>query len=118
MARLAYIYKNPTFAGCSNDGISDKYDQVLIVTANEQSDEPNAVRIVRRGLGSRVIFHAEPVNSPSGTVGAMAGGSFINLDGVVASYLYPEYPELADFYGAIALHDRYETPAEYAHYSN
>lgn len=118
MARTEYIYKNPTFAGCSNKGISDTFDEVIVVGADEVSDAPNAVRIIRRTIGNRVVFHAEPVNGKAGTVGAMSGGSFISVNSITAR-LYPEFSqELTDFYGLISLHDRYETQAEYNTFSN
>jgi len=116
MSRIAYIYKNPLFSTASNKGISQFYDEVEVVANGEESDSPNAVRIVRRVLGGRVLFHAEPIHKPAGAVGPMAGGSAIAID-ALGAYLYPEYPEIEHFYGLIKLHDRFETPAEYEKYS-
>ena len=117
MSRTEYVYTNPTFATASNKGISESFANVEVVAANETSDAPNAVRIVRRGFGKRVLFHAEPINQPEGAVGPMAGGAAISVGSMTAA-LYPEYPELAEFYGLINLHDRFETAEEYALFSN
>lgn len=115
--RTARIFKNDLFKSSSNKGISETFDEVVVVPEGETSDKPNAVRIVRRNFGSRTLFHAEPVNQPQNAVGPMAGGSYIALDSLAAA-LYPSFAaELEDFYGAISFHDRFETTAEYASYS-
>jgi len=113
MARTGNVYKNAgSDYDCTNGGISSKYDKVVFVANGEQSDEPNAVRIIRRGFGSRIVFHAEPIAQDGTLINGMAGGNFVSFDSLVAD-MYPEYPELQDFYGLIALHDRSETQAEY-----
>jgi hypothetical protein len=115
--RTARIFKNDLYKSSSNKGISETFDEVVVVPEGETSDKPNAVRIVRRSIGSRTIFHAEPVNQPKNSVGPMSGGSYVALDGIIST-MYPSFAaELEDFYGAINLHDRFETASEYISYS-
>lgn len=106
----------------SNNGISARHDEVVVIPAGSEDHpdaaKPNAVRIVERTMGGRKLWHAEPINpfgDPSNRVGPMMGGTFIPLQGY--TFNLPEFPGLDEFYGAIALHDRFETVAEYDSYS-
>jgi hypothetical protein len=109
------IYKH-NGQDCSNRGLSSAFDSVVVVPEGHTDPAPNAVRIVKRRMGGRVLFHAEPIHFVKpGAVGPMMGGTYINLTGY--TFNLPEHPELDDFYGAVALHDRFETVEEYAHFS-
>jgi hypothetical protein len=97
----------------SNGGISSKFDEVILVTGEDinPAAPENAVVLVKREFGDRTIFHLEPVHVPEGVVGPIAGGTFAATYGTIPGLPY-------EFYGALALHDRFETPEEYARYSN
>lgn len=94
----------------SNGGLSSKFDEVVLIDLDDYehvSDTPeNAVLLVKRTYGDRTIYHLEPVHVPEGMVGPMAGGSYAASAGTIPGLPY-------EFYGALALHDRFETQAQY-----
>lgn len=112
MGITASIYKDRG-RSCANGGISDTYDQVTIVNAPgpfEPSDDAPAVELVPGNLPGTV--KAVPTDKPEGAVGPMMGGSYIATSD-------SRFSELASsicgtkFYGAVPLHDRYETREQY-----
>lgn len=103
MGMIAYIYKNGT--DCSNNGISSKYDQVVITNVPgpfEPSDEYPAVKLVK-GYRNTVKIVPEGVNESS----VMFGGSYISTSDSRFSRAVENIIG-ADFYGAVAFHDRIE----------
>lgn len=98
----------PSHGDSSNGGLSSKFDAVVIYTDDEPiTDAPeNAVRLVRRIIGSREVLHLEPIHRPEDdrTVGPMAGGTY------VSSY---DYGVFGVGYVALSLHDRFESQALY-----
>ena len=74
--------------------------------------ERPAVKLVFRTIGGEKIVHAEPIEPVKpGNIGYMDGGCFIaTSDSRLGEYLRQNG---VSSYGAIALHDRQETPAEY-----
>lgn len=94
---------------CTLNGISSKHDHLIIVgegiperyEGNE--DGSNVVKLVKRFIGGRDYFHAEPINKPKNTVGAMFGGNYLNATGSMIANL--DYP--------ISIHDRFETQEMY-----
>ena len=98
---LAFILRQGQ--DCSNKGISSRADQVIIIGEGipqifEASETAPAVRLMKRG--DRII--AVPVNQPEGMLGPMMGGTFIYTSDSRFPAGYP-----------IALHDRFETQAQY-----
>ena len=115
---IASILVDKQIGNCSNGGLSEGHDCVTIVDMGRDSevfevkpDRP-AVKLVFRTIGSSRIVHAEPVEPVKpGHIGYMAGGSFITTsDSRLGEYLRSRG---VDMYGAISLHDRQETQAEY-----
>lgn len=110
----AYIYKNPLFSKCSNGGISEKYDEVYYETDEGiyevPEDTPNLVKFEK---GAFDTIHAVPYKDvPEGKVGWSMGGSFVgDSDGRFERAIQKATGSY--FYGAVALHDRCETQAEY-----
>jgi hypothetical protein len=103
------IFK-PSFGDCSNQGISSRCSEVVLVgdgmpELSEATEARPAVRIVRRMLPSKLhdgarfeYLHAEPVEGKdSARVGWMFGGTCIYTSD---SRFPSEYP--------IKLHDRQE----------
>lgn len=109
---LASIYKDRG-KSYSNGGISERYDEVLVVGDGIEGPfkERPGLPVVQIVPGHRDGFRAIPVLGWEGaaivrgqTVGPMFGGCFIHTsDSRFASV----------FGGPVPLHDRYETPAEY-----
>lgn len=101
---VAYIYRAEG-QRCSNGGLSDKVDQVLVVGDGipevfEESPDHPAVWLEVRGPG---YVAAKPFEVPEGAVGPMFGGAFVHCGDSRFPIPYP-----------IRLHDRFETPAQYA----
>lgn len=105
----ADIYKH-SGQDFSNGGISSRCNEVTIVgpgipEVHEANEHAPAVRINVRQIGGPVVS-LEPVDKPSGVVGPMAGGCYV---GTCDSRLR----EAIGFYGAVSLHDRFETQEQY-----
>lgn len=113
-----YIYKNATFAGCSNDGISSRCNEVTLIGDGipqmwEPSTDKPAVRLEKGPYDS---VRAVPVDQPANSMGPMNGGAFISCsDSRFCSAIKKLLGK--DFYGAVPLHDRFETAEEYKRYS-
>ena len=92
---------------CTNDGISSKYDTLLLACDEgfldvDESDPPeNLVKINKRFLGGAYVYRVVPYNKPTGA-GWMFGGNFAYTSDSRFHRM------LGDVYGAIAIHDRQE----------
>ncbi|GHU75909.1 hypothetical protein FACS1894188_07610 [Clostridia bacterium] len=111
-----HIYSNPLFRGCSNGGISENFETILVEhprgNIQVDTDNPpfNLCRIVTRSIGCRVYKHIEPcVPTKEGCVGYMSGGSF-------ASSSDARFFEISDY--PLAIHDRQETAEQYEQMSH
>ena len=108
----ASIFIDELIGECSNGGISSRCKAVTVVGIPDAEifsageDRP-AVKLVKRQIMGKTVVHAEPVEAPpQGCVGWMMGGSYISTsDG--------RFGRAVGFYGAVALHDRCETPEQY-----
>ena len=105
------VYKNPSYKGCSNGGLTEKYDELLLICDDGcieiDMDNPpeNLVKIVIRNLFGKEYKHIEPYAKPK-HLGWMAGGAI----GYTSDSRFPsEYP--------LQIHDRQETSEEYEMYS-
>lgn len=112
---------------CANGGISDSFDDVLCIGPREELPEgfKPALPIVRiiehpavRGQPLAIPVMETPGGpqivggSKKGMIGPMSGGCYVSS----SDSRFSEMVRQAcgrDFYGAVALHDRYETPAQY-----
>lgn len=102
-ALSAYVFKNPVFSDCSNGGISEKYDKLLLVGKGVEGyikvdlDNPpeNLVCLVKRGDYQFV----EPIDgcSVNGDLWYMSGGSFCYTSDRRFPSRYP-----------LSIHDRHE----------
>lgn len=128
MGLRADIYESKAIGNCSAGGISSRCKSVTVVKAfgqnvegpSEPSEDAPAVVIQDGPLGS---VNAVPASQeqpgewsperPSHMVGPMSGGTFISTSDARFSDLLEgrlQYP------AAVSLHDRFETPAQYASY--
>ena len=107
----------------SNGGVSERVDQLTLVNVEGPSEPtedapaamllPNAMRTVRVIPALRVNDGWVPLGATGDkTVGPMAGGAYV----ASSDSRFSEAVEKLlghTFYGAVALHDRYETPEQY-----
>ena len=111
MGVMAKIYRTESLAGCANGGISEAYNAVTIINLDgpvKPSPERPAVRLVRRQIGRRTYVHIEPWEPVGeGLIGYMSGGAFIYSHD-------PQFKQAVGHDAPVPLHDRVETPAEYA----
>lgn len=103
------IFKDSKIGDCSNNGISSRYTEVLLIcdegfiNIDENNPPENLVKLVTRNLFGREHKHIEPVARPTG-VGWMSGGSLVySCDSRFRRM--SEYP--------LCLHDRQETQEQY-----
>lgn len=109
MALLAHICKTDRDIDTSNDGISNRYSQVILTNVAEGSDLdavypfiPRA-KVAKRTFGEREVFHIEPEDQRPESEGYYcAGGAY------VASSDSRFSDAVGGIYGAIPLHDRFE----------
>jgi len=97
------VYSNEQFR-CSNGGISEKYDELLLLhergNLDIEGDEENLCKVVHRVINGLDIYHIQPVAIPEKWY--MFGGSFAySCDARFAELVGGQY-------GAIAIHDRVE----------
>lgn len=109
---ICSIYQDKDGVNCSNNGISSKYKDVLVIMAEGEGqvfdEDPKrpTVKIVRRIIQGKEYIHAEPVNPiKSENIGYMFGGCFIFSSDSRFSRFISQYP--------VALHDRQESQEEY-----
>lgn len=102
------IYRNARSGyDCTNGGVSSKaVEGILVGDGIEGPNEPRegqvVFRLVKRMLGGKPYFHAEPdVPVPAGHVGYMFGGNFLYTSDSRLRRIC-EYP--------IPIHDRSEVP--------
>lgn len=106
------VYKSPAYEGCSNGGITERFDRLLLVCedgfieVDETNPPENLVRIVTRFFGFGQYKYIEPWASPdSGCAGWMAGGALAySCDSRFRGM--SEYP--------LSVHDRQETQEQYS----
>ncbi len=100
---------------CSNYGISNRYNEILLVCdeGNIEIDETNLPEnlckiVEHRVFGEKVYAHVEPVAKPNG-IGWMAGGCVVYTcdSRFRTKSMYP-----------LCLHDRCESQEEYNILSN
>jgi len=118
----ANIFRSKSFTGSQN--LFAGIDEVTVVGTTrdrgktiqplaggifEPTDKAPAVALMIREMGDDVIVTAIPVNLPDtlkGCAGPMMGGTFIHTSDA-------RFAQATGVYGAIALHDRYETPQQF-----
>jgi hypothetical protein len=105
------IYSNLKYRKCSNNGISEQFNNVLIehprgnIDTDSNNLPPNFCRVITRNIGGIEYKHIEP-NTPvkRGYVGYMSGGSYAgSSDG--------RFSEISHY--PLAIHDRQETQEQY-----
>ena len=114
MALPIDVYKNKSYERCSNGGITERFDRLLLVCkegfieVDDENPPENLVVLKERHLFGNTHYHIEPYRKPDkGCVGWMAGGSYAaTCDSRFTNML-------GGLYAAISVHDRQETQEEY-----
>ena len=103
------IFQDKAIGNCSNNGISARFKEVLIIHEtgfiNVDMDNPpeNLCKIVTRTILGREYKHIEPVARPTG-IGWMSGGC-------ICYSCDSRFRELSQY--PLCLHDRQETQEQY-----
>lgn len=104
------IFTDKRIGNCSNNGISARYDEVLLIhpqgfiKIDEENPPENLVKLVVREIRGKEYKHLEPMFRPApGCVGWMFGGDYAGCSD-------SRFRELSDY--PLPIHDRQE-PQEY-----
>lgn len=120
------VYKSARLGDCTNHGMSSRHDKLLIACprGNEEIDSENvpdnfAMMELRNVMGAIIptIYPAEI--TADGRIVKREGKSYM-MGGNFAHTSDSRFRDLLNGMwgvGAVAIHDRYETPEEYALYS-
>lgn len=107
------VFKNPSYKGCSNGGITERYDELLLVCyegnieVDEENPPENLVVFVDRVFKGKKCGYIKPyAPCPNGCVGWMDGGSY-------AGCCDSRFGRMVGIYGAVPVHDRAETQEQY-----
>lgn len=105
------IFEDKRIGNCSNNGISSRYNEVLLICEegfieiDPENPPENAVKIGTIQIGYKVFKHIVPLKKPDkGCVGWMSGGTFAYSSDSRFRKI-SEYP--------LSIHDRQETQKEY-----
>lgn len=107
---LVSIYKNPSYAECSNGGVSQYNDKAILIGAGipeifTAGENDLVLKLLPGNLaGTAKIV---PLHQPKGISGPMFGGCFVST----SDSRFSEAVEKIcghRFYGAVPLHDRFE----------
>lgn len=107
------VYYNKLYRECANGGITERYDELLLVCddgfidIDENNPPENLVILVERILFGKLSNYIRPYEEcPKDKVGYMFGGSY-------AASSDHRFTEMSGIYGAVPVHDRTETQREY-----
>ena len=105
------VFENKRIGNCSNHGISDRFNELLIVheegfiDIDPENPPENLVKLVVRNLWGKEYKHLEPVVGPDkGAVGWMFGGSY-------AASSDSRFGKISDY--PLPIHDRQESQEMY-----
>lgn len=105
------VYTDKGIGNCSNNGISERFDKLLIVhdsgfiDIDPENPPENLVKLVVRNIGGREYKHLEPVVRPDkGCVGWMFGGDYAGCSD-------SRFREISDY--PLPIHDRQESQEMY-----
>ena len=119
-----HVYRHGN-TDCTNGGISGKYTELLIACPDgfvdvdsENIPENFAMVEMRHVYGNTIIPTIYPAEINAKGEVAKRGGKWYMMGGNYGATSDSRFSDMiAGFYGAVAIHDRYETPEEYEMYS-
>lgn len=112
---IVEVYRGARFGDSTNGGLSGRFSEITVVNLTEilgygcdifevKRDRP-AFKLVKGALRSIIL---QPVDQPSGVAGPMFGGNYgASSDGRFGEACRKLLGH--DFYGAVPIHDRFET---------
>ena len=111
-AIMLNVYRD-NIGDCTNGGASGKWDDLYLAHPQGfievDDDDERLFKVGTTAFGNPVL---EPVHQPSGLLGPMFGGNY----GATSDSRFSEAIRMAtgrDFYGALPIHDRFETQELY-----
>ena len=118
------VYRTSRLGDCTNGGISSKFDELLIACDEgfieidpENVPENFALVEMRRVFSTKVIPTIYPASIKDGKA-VVRDGKWWMMGGNYGATSDSRFSRMiGDMYGAVAIHDRYETPEEYEMYS-
>ena len=120
------VYRTKRYGNvdCTNGGISAKYDELLIacdegfVEVDENNVPENFAMVeMRHVYGTTIIPTIYPADIVDGKA-VPRGGKWWMMGGNYGATSDSRFSRMiGGMYGAVAIHDRYETPEEYELYS-
>lgn len=125
-AITAYVYRNSRLGDCTLGGISSKYDTLLIACPDGPDIIDTEVEIpdnfamveLRHVFGNTIIPTIYPAEVNDRGEIVKRGGKWWMMGGNFANTSDSRFARLTNgMYGAVAIHDRYETPEQYEMYS-
>ena len=101
------IFKDSKIGTCSNNGISERFNDILLLCedgfVDVNGDEENLCKIDSITFGGKTHYFVRPVAEPTG-IGWMSGGSLVySCDS--------RFRELSEY--PLCLHDRQEIAEQY-----
>ena len=119
------VYRSNRLGDCTNHGISGKYDSLLIACpeGNIEVDSENvpenfAMVELRHVFGNTIIPTIYPAEINENGKVIVRGGKWYMMGGNYGATSDSRfYRMVGNACGAVAIHDRYETPEEYEMYS-
>lgn len=121
------VYKSANLGDCTNHGMTSRCDKILVAcpTGNYEIDSENvpdnfAMLELRKVFGNTIIPTIYPAEITEDGRVVKRGGKWYMMGGNFAHTSDSRFHDLlGGLYGvgAVAIHDRYETPEEYEMYS-
>lgn len=107
------VYANPRYRKCANGGWTQDHDELYVACEDGfldiDEDDPALFDLV---AGYRGTVRLEPHNKPTGVLGPMMGGSYAGTSDSRFSRMCQSLTG-HPWHGAVAVHDRFETQAQY-----
>lgn len=113
MGLILYVYRAPD-GDFTGGGISGRVKEITVVNVDGPFDPTPERPAFRLEMHVRGCLRLVPADAPAGgkSIGPMFGGNYAATSdsrfGAACEKLLG-----ARFYGAVAIHDRFETPAQY-----
>jgi len=110
------VYRGAGGADCTNGGVSGRFDELFVPCEagpfDIDEDNPQLMRVAVREVGMfRALAHLEPYRGGEG-IGPMFGGNYAGSSDARFAAICRQATGTPP--GVLPVHDRYETPSQYA----
>ena len=107
------VYANEHYRMCSNGGWTEEHDELYVACPEGPFEvDPDDPALFDLHMGVFGTLRLEPRNKPSGCCGPMMGGSYAGTSDSRFTRMC-EHLTGHPWHGAVAVHDRFETWAQY-----